>query len=152
MKGWWRRIRGALGLGVVWAGGGAFIGGLIELVSNLFPDLPLRFIDMWIPLLAVPGFVGGVCFSVVLGIAARRRRFDELSLPLVAGIGAVGGLLLGGLMVAGGVSPLILAPATLLSVVGASLSLTIARAAEHQELLEAGDQDVDSASRARIRS
>jgi hypothetical protein len=142
MKGLWRRIRGALGLGVIWAGGGAFIGGLIELISNIFPGLPLYFIDMWIPTLAVPGFLGGVIFSTVLGIAARRRRFDELSLPLVAALGAAGGVLLGGLMVALGVTPLIIVPATLLSGLGACLSLGFARMAERSESISAGD-DVD---------
>src|SRR5688572_25829961 len=41
-----------------------------------------------------PGFLGGTLFSIVLGIAARRRRFDELSLPRFATWGAAGGLLL----------------------------------------------------------
>lgn len=143
MKGWWRRIRAALGLGAIWAGGGAFIGGLVELASNLFPSLPVGFIDMWIQTLAIPGFIGGVIFAGVLGVAARRRRFDELSMPLVVLWGALGGLLLGGLLITLGVSPLILVPATLLSALGASLSLGLARMAERDELVEAGsDADV----------
>src|SRR5688500_5916474 len=113
MKGFLRRIRGALVIGLIWAGGGAAIGGLIELVSNIFPALPLGFIDMWIPTLAIPGFLGGVIFSIVLPIAAGRRRFDELSLPLVAAWGAVGGVLLGVLLVVMGMGPMIIAPATL---------------------------------------
>ena len=36
----------------------------------------------------------GRSFSTVLGIAARRRRFNELSLPRCAARGALGGLLL----------------------------------------------------------
>jgi hypothetical protein len=47
-----------------------------------------------LPALAVPGFVGGACFSVVLGIAGRRRRFEDLSLSRFAAWGALGGLLL----------------------------------------------------------
>lgn len=140
MKDWLRRLRGALGLGVVWAGGGAFIGGMIELVSNLFPGLPLHFVDMWIQLLAIPGFLGGVLFSVVLGIAGRHRRFDELSLPGTAAWGAMGGLLLGGVLVALGVSPLILVPATALSALGAALSLSLARMAEGEDRIGAGDE------------
>lgn len=69
---------------------------MVELPSNLFPRLPVGFIDMWIPVLAMPGFLGGVIFSGVLGIVARRRRFDALSLPGMAGWGVVGGVLLGG--------------------------------------------------------
>lgn len=128
MSDWWRRIRGALGLGVVWAGGGAFVGGLVELISNLFPGLPLGFIDMWIPTLALPGFLGGVSFAVALGIAGRRRRFDELSYPRVVTWGIAGGVLLGTfMMIAMGAGPLIFAPAVVLSAVGASLSLAFAR-------------------------
>ena len=73
-----------------------------------------------------------------LGVAARRRRFDELSLPAMAAWGAVGGVLLGGLMMALGVHPFILVPATTLSALGATLTLTFARMAEGGERLEAG--------------
>ena len=37
---------------------------------------------------------GGAIFSVVLGIAERRRTFDQMSLPRFAAWGALGGLLL----------------------------------------------------------
>lgn len=134
MKGVWRRIRGALGLGVVWAGGGAAIGGLVELISNLFPRLPLGFIDMWIQTLAIPGFLGGVIFAGVLGIAARRRRFDELSMARMVAWGALAGVALGGVLVGLGLPPLILVPTTLLSGLGASLTLGLARTAEQAAL------------------
>lgn len=134
MKGVWRRIRGALGLGVVWAGGGAAIGGLVEFISNLFPRLPLGFIDMWIQTLAIPGFLGGVIFAGVLGIAARRRRFDELSMARMVAWGALAGVALGGVLVGLGLPPLILVPTTLLSGLGASLTLGLARTAEQAAL------------------
>lgn len=141
MGGWWKRVRAALGLGVIWAGGGAAIGGLIELLSNLFPALPVGFVDMWIQTLAMPGFLGGVTFSVVLGVAARERRFDELSLPYVVGLGIFGGFVLGGLLMALGLGPLILVPAVVLSGVGASLTLGLARLATGGGRLEAGDDE-----------
>lgn len=144
MKNVWRRLRASLGLGAIWAGGGAFIGALVELASNLFPALPVGFIDMWIPTLAIPGFIGGVIFSGVLGVAARHRRFDELSLPGIAALGVGGGVVLGLVMMALGAGPLILVPATVLSGLGASLSLGLARLAERPEPLEAGS-DVDGA-------
>ena len=50
---------------------------------------------MWVPKLGILGFVSGVVFSVVLWIAAGRRRFGELSLSRLAAWGAVSGLLLG---------------------------------------------------------
>ena len=40
------------------------------------------------------GFVGGAVFSMVLGIAEGRRRFDQLSLTRFAAWGAVGTFLL----------------------------------------------------------
>ncbi|MCU0624181.1 MAG: hypothetical protein MUF53_10000 [Gemmatimonadaceae bacterium] len=43
---------------------------------------------------ALPGAVGGAIFGLVLLAAARRRRFDELSLPRYTALGAVGGVLL----------------------------------------------------------
>ena len=42
--------------------------------------------------MAVTGLVGGAIFSLALGIAEGRRRFDEMSLPSFAVLGAVGGL------------------------------------------------------------
>lgn len=144
MWGWLRRIRGALGLGVIWAGGGAAIGGLIELVSNLFPSLPLYLVDMWPVVLAVPGFLAGVIFSVALGIGAGRRRFDELSLPFFTFLGAVAGALLGQLMVSLGAEALVVFVTAPVGALGGFLTLGIARMAEGDELLGAGE-DVDQA-------
>lgn len=93
MNDWLRRLRGALGMGLTWAGAGALMGGVMEAIANFVPAL--NAVDMWIPVFAIPGFVGGVLFSVVLGIAGRNRRFDQLSLPLFAAWGAVPGVLLG---------------------------------------------------------
>src|SRR5688500_1288583 len=93
-----RRIRGALGMGVTWAAGWALAGVLIGVTSRLLPGLPwdsfFEVFDAPLPALAIPGFIGGALFSTVLGIAGRRRRFDELSLPRFAAWGALGGLLL----------------------------------------------------------
>jgi len=80
----------------------------------------------------------------VLGIAGRRRRFDELSLPRFTAWGAVGGLLLsliplsavgeglGGATVAVAVGTL-----TLLSAGSAAGALMMARIAEDRDLLDA---------------
>lgn len=147
MKRWLTRVRGALGMGLTWAVGWALFGLLIGVSSILIPFLPWeRFFEVFdapLPALAVPGFVGGVIFSVVLGIAGRRRRFDELSLPRFAVWGAVGGLLLSlvpAAMVAVGLAELgrpdfglgaitatISGPLILLSALSASGSLMLAR-------------------------
>ena len=98
MTTWLRRVRGAVGMGLTWAVAWAIVGLLIGVASNLLPGLPwnsfFEVFDAPLPALAVPGFLGGVFFSVVLGIVERRRSFAELSLPRFAAWGAVGGLLL----------------------------------------------------------
>jgi hypothetical protein len=95
---WLRRIRGAIGMGLTWAFGWAIAGVLIGVASILLPALPwdafFEVFDAPLPALAIPGFFAGVFFSGVLGIAGRRRRFRELSLPRFAAWGAAGGLLL----------------------------------------------------------
>ena len=98
MRQWMKRVRGAVGMGLTWAVGWAGAGVLIGVSSLVLPGLPwdtfFAVFDAPLPALAIPGFVGGALFSVVLGIAGRRRRFHELSLPRFAAWGAVGGALL----------------------------------------------------------
>jgi hypothetical protein len=98
MRKWLTRIRGAVGIGLTWAAEWAVAGLAIGVASLLLPGLPWHWFfevfDAPLPALAVPGFFGGIFFSIVLGIAGRHRRFDELSLPVFAAWGALGGLLL----------------------------------------------------------
>ena len=160
MKGWLRRIRGAVGMGVTWAVGWAIAGVLIGVSSVLLPFLPwdvfFEVFDAPLPALAIPGFFGGALFSTVLGIAGRRRRFDELSLPRFAAWGAVGGVLVSlipAAMVSAGLGSVgegvnlwlstaaVMGPFTLLGAVSASGSLKLARMAEAQELSDASPQE-----------
>lgn len=144
-------------MGLTWAIGWAIAGVLIGVSSILLPGLPwdsfFEVFDAPLPALAVPGFFAGVFFSIVLGIAARRRKFSELSLPRFAAWGAVGGLLLilfpFALVAVGlasregsdvGTWQIIAAiggPFILLSALSASGSLVLARRAENRALLEA---------------
>ena len=136
MRNWLRRIRAALGMGLIWAAGGAGVGGVLELIDNLFPGA-LSFIakvDMWPQLLAIPGFFGGVVFAMMLGIVGRRRRFDELSFPRFAAWGAAAGLLLGSLAVTIGAPAAFIGITTLGSAIAAAGSLALARIAEKREL------------------
>lgn len=152
MKQWLRRIRGALGMGLTWVVGWALVGVLIGVTSRLLPGLPwdsfFEVFDAPLPALAIPGFFGGVLFSTVLGIAGRRRRFDELSLPRFVACGAVAGLLLSlvpaalvtvGLASVGRhvdlwqITAAISGPLTLLSAVSAAGSLALAKIAEGRE-------------------
>ena len=158
MPKWLRRIRGAVGIGLTWAAGWALVGVLIGVSSLLLPGLPWdRFFEVFdapLPALAVPGFVGGAIFSVVLGFVARRRRFSELSLPLFAVCGAVGGLLLAQIpntMVALGLGTpaegvnlwrltmMVSGPFAILGAASACLTLMIARKSEDSKALETSD-------------
>ena len=98
MNKWLGRIRGAIGMGLTWAIGWAVAGVLIGVASVVLPFLPwdsfFQVFDAPLPALAVPGFVAGALFSLVLGIAGRHRRLDELSLRRIAAWGAAGGVLL----------------------------------------------------------
>lgn len=159
MKKWLRRVRGAVGMGIAWAAGWAIAGLLIGVSSVLLPGLPWdRFFEVFdapLPALAVPGFFGGVFFSTVLGIAGRRRRFGELSLPRFIAWGAAGGVLLTlfpvalvavglastagsdtslwqGLAVVGG-------PFILLSAASAAGTLLLARKAERKDSIDFTD-------------
>ena len=96
-------------------------------------------------LLAVFGFVGGAAFSTVLGITEGRRRFDEMSLPRFAGLGAVGGLLTSVLVGGGGgwfilETLVFVGVVTLLGAGSAAGSLALARRAEDREFLESGEE------------
>ena len=156
VKRWLRRIRGALGMGLTWAVEWVLAGLLIGVISKLLPSLPWDWFfgvfDAPLPALAIPGFVGGVFFSIVLGIAGHRRRFRELSIPLFAAWGALGGLLLTLFpfaLVAMGLASLnaspwsiiaaVSGPFILLSAASASASLILARMSEGRELAEAGE-------------
>lgn len=167
MTGWLRRARGAIGMGVTWAIGWAVAGILIGVSSILLPFLPwnafFRVFDAPLPALALPGFIAGIFFSFVLGVAGRRRRFSELSLPVFAAWGAVGGLMVSlvpGTMAAVGLAtlavpalPLTIAiaiPSVILGAASAAVTLALARRAQHVaddviiEGLPAGDPAAES--------
>jgi hypothetical protein len=134
MRKWLRRVRGAVVIGILWALAWGLIGGF---VMEAIVDPNGRIADIWPMVLGIPGFFGGVIFSVMLGMAEGRRRFDELSLARFGVWGAVTGALLGVLGgVTIGLSPLILVPLTLLGAASATGSLALARKGEKRELLE----------------
>jgi polyferredoxin len=134
----WRRVRGAIGLGLLWAAGGAIVGGLIELILNLLPgpDLFLG-VDIWPAALAVPAFFAGLAFSVVLAVVEGRRSFEELKLSRLGVWGAVGGVLLG---VAVGLPVVGVAVLALTSGASAAGSLALARGGRQPELLGEGSR------------
>ena len=136
-------------MGLTWAFGwspvGALVGGLLY---ALVPGPPIgvgTVVLLNAAVFGVLGFVGGATFAGLLSLAEGRRDFDELVLPRFAGLGAVGGVLLGTLAVVSGlwggsfdlVGAGMIAASTLLGGASAAGSLAIARRAD-RELLESG--------------
>jgi hypothetical protein len=146
MKKWLRRIRGAVLMGLTWALAWLPVGLLIGVILD--PDGSMD--EPWVAVGTFPGFLAGVVFSVVLGIAAARRKLDELSVATVGGWGAVAGLLIGSLpFVLGNQDPdvervwllpvVVISSVTLLSAVSAAGSLVLARKSQKRELLDASE-------------
>ena len=75
MQRWLRRIRGPAGTVLTWTAAGALVGALIELGNDAVPGgLPMgSLVDVWPPVLAIVGFLGGVIYAAVRGFAGRRR-------------------------------------------------------------------------------
>jgi hypothetical protein len=91
MTKWMSGIRGAILVIVLWViGWGLGFGGIMEVVD---PDGKIQ--DVWPTLLAIPGFIGGVIFAVLLTNAERGRRFDQVSLLRSALWGGVAGVVIG---------------------------------------------------------
>ena len=137
MKNWGRRIRAAIGMGLIWGAAWFGAGILLARVPGFYSDLP--FALMFAPL----GFVSGIVFSGILVGIEGRRSFDRMSLSRFAGWGAASGLLLSGIFVVGAAlrggavwaefmvfGP----PLTIASAVCAAGSLAMARRAERREL------------------
>lgn len=143
MKKWLRRVRGAVGLGITWALFWAPVAVLIGFIID--PDGSLD--EMWPAIGAYPGFLGGVLFSVVLGIAARHRRLEELSIPRVAAWGALAGLMVGTLPFLIGdsssdrvwlLAAVVIGTITTLSAASAAGSLALAQRAERRAMQDSG--------------
>jgi hypothetical protein len=148
MKKWWKRIRGAVGMGLTWAA--AWFGaGMILLLGLLVTGIPGA--DVPFPLgFGAFGFVAGVIFSGVLGVLESSRRFEQMSLPRFAGWGALGGFLLATIFVSGVAivedpaffgNLLFLGPIFAVAGAGSAAgTLALARRAKDRELLEAGEE------------
>lgn len=137
MKHWVKRLRGALGMGLIWGLAWGFVGGLMEVV-----DPRGRIVDIWPIVLAIPGFIGGVVFAIVLTSAEGRRPFDELSIRRFGFWGAMTGALLGLIpFLLVGLNPVITLPLAVLGALSASGTLAIARKADDRARLAAGQHE-----------
>lgn len=88
------RLRGvgeALKRGVIWGAAWAPLAVVIGLAVD--PDGSMD--EMWLAIGAYPGFLCGVLFSALLGLAARGRGIEEVPLPGQGALGAAAGLLVG---------------------------------------------------------
>lgn len=146
-----RRIRGILGLGVVFALGWGAIGGVMEMLANVMPPGAwIHEVDMWPQTLAIPGFLCGIATGIVLALTEGRRRFEQLSVGRFAAWGAVGGVLLGAIGLANGLggpitnvllrAAVVLTPLAILGATSAAGTLAIARKGEDRALQRAGDR------------
>lgn len=144
MKKWLRRIRGAVGMGLTWA----VVWGAVAVLIGLLVDPDGSMDEMWVAIGAYPGFLGGVVFSSVLAVAARRRRLEELSISRVAAWGAAAGFLVGVLPFTIGeptsdrpvwlLASVVIGTITVLSAASAAGSLALARMGEKRGRLDGG--------------
>jgi hypothetical protein len=142
MKNWLRRIRGAIGIGLMWAFAWFAAGMILLLIVG--PDAA----DVPFPLgFGMLGFFAGASFSVVLGAVEGRRSFEQMSIPRFAGWGALGGLLLSGAFVsivallgAGSLEVVVLGPVfAIAGAASAAGTLALARMARDQDGLGPAD-------------
>jgi FtsH-binding integral membrane protein len=148
MKKWIKRIRAAIGMGLTWAAAWFGAGMLLLLVVGFdAADVPF---PLFFGLL---GFLAGATFSGILGILGRRRRFDEMSLGRFAGLGALGGLIVSGIVsLAAGPGADFLTVGLVFALAGAisaAGTLVLARRAEQPKSLsfdaEAAESPLESA-------
>ncbi len=150
MKGVLRRVRGAMGMGLVWAA--AWFGAGMTMMLGFLVTTGGTGADVPYPIgFAAIGFFAGVTFSGVVGLLEGRRTFDEMSLPRFATWGGVGGLLFSlvfvSVMALGGEPDFIrnlwvLGPTFAVAGAGcASGTLALARRADTQPMVEPGATD-----------
>jgi len=141
MKGFLRRLRGIIGMGVTWAAG----------LAGLFSLAGLVFGGRFVPGLALTGgflgLVGGGAFAVILSIAERRRRLRELSLWRMALWGGLGGALVAGVTnLIGGSGGLIwpfIGTVAFIGAVASTGTVAVAKRAE-RKLIAGGDESAAS--------
>jgi len=130
-------------MGFTWALAWSAVGFVPRWVFGIDSDLPFPI------LFGGLGFIAGCTFSGFLVLIEGRRRFDQMSLPRFAGLGAICGLLLSAFFVRDAALAWseVLAVATtfaLACAASASGSLAVARRAGTREL---PDDDLDQRPR-----
>lgn len=142
MRKWLRRMRGGIGIGLTWAVTWFGAGMMWRFVVGFPPgDVPFPLV------FGALGFFAGATFSGVLGVVEGRGRFDQMSVPRFAALGAIAGLLFSvPLALTGGEFLVWLGPVVALAgAVSAAGTLALARKAEERELLDAAADLSDAA-------
>ena len=88
MRNWLRRIRGAIGMCLIWGVAWSAAGLVPRWLFGFDTDVPFPLV------FGVLGFIAGLTFAGLLVLTERRRTFDQMSFPRFAAWGAVGGVLL----------------------------------------------------------
>jgi len=137
-----QRIRGAIGMGIIWGVAWSVVGTLPRWVFGINADAPFPLI------FGVLGFLAGVTFSVVLALTEGRRSFEQMSLPRFATWGAIGGIALSAIFTRaaslGLGDVLVIVPTfALASAACASGSLALARRATRGELAGVGGESAE---------
>jgi hypothetical protein len=130
-----RRVRGAIGMGIIWGAVWGAVGSVPRWIFGVNFDAPFPLI------FGILGFLTGITFSNLLAFNEGRRSFDQLSVPRFAMWGATGGLVLSVVFARvvslGWPDVLAIAPTfTIACAVCASGSLALARRAAMRELPE----------------
>ncbi len=97
MNGFLRRLRGVICTGLTWAVGWAGVYAGLLALAGLDPLNP-TFILRAALNNGIAGFVAGGSFAVILSVAERRHQLEDLSLKRVGVWGALGGLVVVGLL------------------------------------------------------
>ena len=146
MKGFLKRLRGLIGVGLTWAVGWMGLVGLVvfpvlALLGNpIFSDFGLYLKNVFI--VGQLGFIAGGSFGLVLTALERRKKLENLSFTRIALWGGIGGLVLAAISgpTVGGsfLGPIVVF--TLLGIGSATGSLALAKKAHRKELTKADEE------------
>lgn len=143
MSQWLKRVRGAVGTGVLWAVAWAPVAVIVG-TKIIDPDDSMD--EMWFMVGALPGFLSGVVFSLLVSRFARHQKLGELSIARTARWGAMAGAAIGALpFILGdtggrpwiGLAAGVIGTFAFLSAGSAAGSLVLAQRAERRELRDA---------------
>jgi len=145
MKGFLKRLRGIIGMGLTWAVGWigvigvGFFSVLALLGRPIFADIGLYLKNVLI--VGVGGLIAGSAFGLVLTALEHRKKLEDLSLLRIGIWGGIGGLALAALT---GFRVDTVIVFTLLCSGSATGSLALAQRAQRKELAKGDDEPLSA--------